>query len=660
MCFSDFPICIQFFKTLCLLNYALMIRHDYDITSSLRRGALQVTLVYSASGSMSRDNTKKNRIRRTQTKAKKNKLEDHLRTIKSSLNKKSVVDTKATSSVTNFVSNVNSDLRCASCNGCLFSDNHDACVVAYINSMNASVKSKSVKIPVKRKVWQPTGNVFKTVGHIWKSTGQTFTLVGNVFPLTRIATPTIVPYREPIPIVVQIILWYLDSGCSKHMTGDRSQLVNFVHKFFGTVKFKNDHVAKIMGYGDYEIGNVTISRVYYVEEPGHNLFSVRQFCESDLEVAFRQHTCFIRNLDGVDLLTEAMATARFTQNRSIIRLRHGKTPYELLHSKLSDLSFFNVFGALCYPTNDSENLEIQSSVIPQDVGDDNLDMEVAYMGNDPLFGVPILEVTFAQSSSTASPQSIVWELVPRPDKVMVITLKWIYKVKLDELGGILKNKARLVARGYRQEEGIDFEESFAPVARLEAIRIFLAYAAHKNMLVYQMDVKTSFLNDNLREEVYVGMTCYHRFCSPETSSKVQWIRHYSSGGTATTYFCLRGIFINQSKYALESLKKYGFESCDLVDTPMVEKSKLDEDREGKAVDPSHYRDADHAGCQDTRRSTYGSVQFLGERLISWSSKRQKSDAISSMEAEYIALSVSVPIKKEMCKSPSMFILSPSH
>nr|GEZ84904.1 retrovirus-related Pol polyprotein from transposon TNT 1-94 [Tanacetum cinerariifolium] len=93
----------------------------------------------------------------------------------------------------------------------------------------------------------------------------------------------------------------------------------------------------------------------------------------------------------------------------------------------------------------------------------------------------------------------VWELIPRPDKVMVITLKWIYKVKLDELGGILKNKARLVARGYRQEEGIDFEESFTPVARLEAIRIFLAYAAQMNMVVYQMDVKTAFLNGNLRE-----------------------------------------------------------------------------------------------------------------------------------------------------------------
>ncbi|GKC19205.1 retrovirus-related pol polyprotein from transposon TNT 1-94 [Tanacetum coccineum] len=179
----------------------------------------------------------------------------------------------------------------------------------------------------------------------------------------------------------------------------------------------------------------------------------------------------------------------------------------------------------------------------------------------------------------------VWDLVPRPNKVMVITLKWIYKVEIElKLGGILKNKARLVACGYRQEEGIDFEKSFASVARLEAIRIFLAFTAHMNMISQ----------------------------SP------------------------RGIFINQSKYALESLKKYGFDSCDPIDTPMVEKSKLDEDKEGKVVDPSHYHgsayrqalkcafaDADHAGCQDTGRSTSGSMQLLGDRLVSLSSKRSK-------------------------------------
>nr|GEV09578.1 retrotransposon protein, putative, unclassified [Tanacetum cinerariifolium] len=112
--------------------------------------------------------------------------------------------------------------------------------------------------------------------------------------------------------VVQIVIWYLDSGCSKHMTGDRSQLTNFVNKFLGTVKFGNDHVEKIMGHGDYHIGNVTISRVYYVEVLGHNLFSIGQFCDLNREVAFRQHTCYIRNLEGVDLLTGSQGNNLYT------------------------------------------------------------------------------------------------------------------------------------------------------------------------------------------------------------------------------------------------------------------------------------------------------------------------------------------------------------
>ncbi|GJX89308.1 retrovirus-related pol polyprotein from transposon TNT 1-94 [Tanacetum coccineum] len=150
------------------------------------------------------------------------------------------------------------------------------------------------------------------------------------------------------------------------------------------------------------------------------------------------------------------------------------------------------------PSNSHTTRETQTPIISHDVEEDNHDIKVAHMGNDPYFGILIPEVTSDQPSSTNVIHTIVppdhHELVPPPDKAFVITLKWIYKVKLDELGGILKNKARLVARGYRQEEGIDFEESFALVARLEAIRIFLAFAAHMNMVVYQMDFKTAFLN----------------------------------------------------------------------------------------------------------------------------------------------------------------------
>ncbi|GKC74029.1 retrovirus-related pol polyprotein from transposon TNT 1-94 [Tanacetum coccineum] len=163
---------------------------------------------------------------------------------------------------------------------------------------------------------------------------------------TSIPTPTMnqeIHMSMPTD-VVQIVLWYLDSGYSKHMTRDHSRLRNFVKKFIGTVRFRNDYFGAIMGYGNYVIGDNVISRVYYVEGLGHNLFSVGQFCDSDLEVAFRKHS------------SEAVATACFTQNRSLIHTRHNKTTYELVHDKKPDLTFLRVFGALCYPTNDNEDL----------------------------------------------------------------------------------------------------------------------------------------------------------------------------------------------------------------------------------------------------------------------------------------------------------------
>nr|GFA84875.1 retrovirus-related Pol polyprotein from transposon TNT 1-94 [Tanacetum cinerariifolium] len=246
--------------------------------------------------------------------------------------------------------------------------------------------------------------------------------------------------------VVQIVLWYLDSGCSKHMTSDRSQLINFVQKFLGTVKFGNDHVAKIMGYGDYQIGNMTISRVYYVEGLGHNLFSVGQFCDSDLEVAFRQHTCFICNLEGVDLLTGSRGNNMYTLSLQdmmasspiCLLSKASKTKSKLWHRRLSHLNF----GAINH---------------------------------------------LARQGLASKTKSKLWHR--RLSHLNFGAINHLARQGLVR-GGILKNKALLVACGYRQEEGIDFEESFTLVARLEAIQIFLAYVAHKNMVVYQMDVKT--------------------------------------------------------------------------------------------------------------------------------------------------------------------------
>ncbi|GKA33108.1 retrovirus-related pol polyprotein from transposon TNT 1-94 [Tanacetum coccineum] len=169
---------------------------------------------------------------------------------------------------------------------------------------------------------------------------------------------------------------------------------------------------------------------------------------------------------------------------------------------------------------------------------------------------------------------------------MLIKLKWIYKVKKDELGGVLKNKAQLVAKGYRQEEGIDFEESFAPVAILEAIRIFIANAANKNMTIYKMNVKTAFLNDKLHEVVYISQPeGFIDQDKPNHMYRLEKALYYLKQAPRAYP---RDIFINPSNYALKIIKKYGMLSSDPVDTPMVEKSKLDEDLQGKLVDHTHY------------------------------------------------------------------------
>ncbi|GJT88853.1 integrase, catalytic region, zinc finger, CCHC-type containing protein [Tanacetum coccineum] len=221
----------------------------------------------------------------------------------------------------------------------------------------------------------------------------------------------------------------------------------------------------------------------------------------------------------------------------------------------------------------------------------------------------------------------VWELVPCPNNVFLIKLKWIYKVKTDESGRVLKTKARLVAQGFKQEEGIDFEESFALVARKEAICIFVANAAHKNMAIYQMDVKTAFLNGELKEEVYVSQP--EGFVDQDNPSHVYKLKKALYGlkqAPRAWYDMLSSFLISQqfSKGAVDPTLFTRHAGNDIL---------LDTDMSLTA-----YADADHAGCQDTRRSTSRSVQFLCDKLVSWSSKKQKSTAISSTEAEYITLS----------------------
>ncbi|GJX29028.1 retrovirus-related pol polyprotein from transposon TNT 1-94 [Tanacetum coccineum] len=287
----------------------------------------------------------------------------------------------------------------------------------------------------------------------------------------------------------------------------------------------------------------------------------------------------------------------------------------------------------------------------------------------------------------------VWELVDRPLCKNVINLKWLWKNKRDEENTVIRNKSRLVAKGYAQKEGIDFEESFAPVARLEAVRLFIAYAAHKSFIVYQMDVKTAFLYGPLKEEVYVNQP--DGFVDPYHPDKVYRLKKALYGLKQA----LRAWYDELSNFL------HDMTSCDSIGTPMATKH-LDADLSGTPVDQRKYcsmvgtlmyptasrpdivhatcycaryqanptekhliavkrifrylKDSikmglwyskdtgfeltafsysDHADCLNSRKSTSGDIQFLGgDKLVSWSSKKQDCTSMSLAEAEYVSLS----------------------
>ncbi|GJY03133.1 integrase, catalytic region, zinc finger, CCHC-type containing protein [Tanacetum coccineum] len=233
------------------------------------------------------------------------------------------------------------DVLCVSCDKNVLTPFHDKCLAKYKLNVNSNVRRALFTTPRTEK---------------YKSLDTTY----------------VVTKTSRTNVVIQIVLWIVDNSCSKHMTGNLKLLKNFVEKFMETVCFGNDHFAAITGYGDYVHGNITICHVYYVEGLGHNLFSVGQFYDGDLEVAFRSKTCYVRNLEGDDLLNGARNSNLYTisitdmtasspvcmmSKATSTKSWYNKTLYELLRGRKPNVEYFHVFGSLCYPTNDRKDLE---------------------------------------------------------------------------------------------------------------------------------------------------------------------------------------------------------------------------------------------------------------------------------------------------------------
>nr|GEW43576.1 ribonuclease H-like domain-containing protein [Tanacetum cinerariifolium] len=451
--------------------------------------------------------------------------------------------------------------------------------------------------------------------------------------------------------------------CSKHMTGNRAILANFVKKFLEMVRFGNNDFALIAVYGD------------------------------SLEVAFRRSSCFVRNEHGVDLLTgfffailivaSTSFSSEFHHNKQLVKnnLVRGlpKMKFEKDH-----LCFACEQGKIHQKHHKSKTAFTSNQPLyllhmdlrgPMRVESINGKRYVLVVVDDfsriePANMAKALKdadwVIAMQDELDQFTRLKVWRFVPKPEGKTIIKTKWIFKNKKDER-----------------------------IARIEAIRLFLAYAAHKDFTVFQMNVKTSFLNGILKEEVYVGQPL--GFVSKQFPDHAYALNKALYGLKQAPR---AWIFINQSKYIFDILKRFGIENYDTIPTPMVEQAKLKLDLVGKLVDHTVYQsmigslmyltssrpdimfasyqanpnehhvsvvkrifqyikgtinldlwypkdfgfdltaysDTYHAGCHIDRKSTSGSVQVLGDKLVCWPSKKQDCVSISTAESEYVDVS----------------------
>ncbi|GJW20913.1 retrovirus-related pol polyprotein from transposon TNT 1-94 [Tanacetum coccineum] len=374
--------------------------------------------------------------------------------------------------------------------------------------------------------------------------------------------------------VVQVILWYLDLGCLKHITGNSSKLKNFVEKFIGIVRFGNDHFGAIMGYGDYVIGDSVISRVYYMEGLGYNLFSIRQFCDSDLEVAFRKHSCFVRDINGADLLKGSRSTNLYTisiddmmKSSPICLLsKASKSKSWLWHRRLNHLNFGTINDLarkdlvrglprlkfekdhLCSacqlgkskkfshkPKSENTNMEVLHTLHmdlcgPMRVQSINGKKYILVIVDDysrftwvkflrskdetPEFVINFLKQI--QSVLRTPQQNGVVERRNRTlveaARTMLIFSKAPMFLWAEAVATACLATLPVPATTYIPLTDKDLEILFQPMFdeyfdqstdnEPRTIRIFIANAATKNMIIYQMDVKTAFLNGDLQEEVF--------------------------------------------------------------------------------------------------------------------------------------------------------------
>nr|GEX14364.1 hypothetical protein [Tanacetum cinerariifolium] len=684
-------------------------------------------------------------------------VEDHRRSSKFSKKKTSI--TACNDSLKAKTLNVN--FVCATCGKCVLNDKHDMCVLKSVNGVNSMTKmpidvlvsTREPKCTAKQSVAKPLKKTVASESN-QKPRNITRKLYERVSKACSWWYPKFTPSgykwrpkseKENVnPNVVEIVLFFVESGCSKHMTGNLMLLINFVEKFLGTVKFGNDQIAPILGYGDLVQGAVMIKWVYYVEGLNHNLFSVGQFYDVDLEVAFKKSTCYIHDLKGNDLLTssrgtdlysitlqdtnspnliclmakatssqacnralltnfvekfletvrfgnndfaaiadygdvetqvnlqlqvqhvltdngtefknktldkffdevgisqqfyaaktpqqngvverrnrtlveaartmltftnlplflwaEAIATTFFKQNRSIIHKHFDKTPYELMNKRKPYIKFFRMFRCRCYLLNNYDDVGKLKAK-----GD--IRVFVGYSKEFVAFRIynkqtrkihESVNVNFDEISEMASKQ---FSLEPDLSNLNetgkslnpTVSQKSLTNVETSNNEEEVFHEVSKSFQGESSSSSLNDEVSIEPANVAEALRDADWVSAMEDELDQFARLKTTFLNEILKEEV--GFQKDSIDTTLFIKEKDLMVKRFEISMIGEMKFFLglqvnkisNGIFINQSKYILDILKRIGMENYDIVPTPMVEQAKLKLDLVGKPIDHANYR-----------------------------------------------------------------------
>ncbi|XP_075489616.1 uncharacterized protein LOC142528449 [Primulina tabacum] len=456
-------------------------------------------------------------------------------------------------------------------------------------------------------------------------------------------------------------IWYFDSGCSRHMTGSKDYLTDYVELRNGHVTYGGGAKGRIAGKGTLNVdGLPSLHNVLYVEGLNSNLISISTRSADNCYQLGEDPVCNHSKGSELNLWHQKLGHANFKTLKNLgkydaVRDLTGKTIEDDIDGLLNiseTLPNTDVAPGVVTPettpalaeSNDEPGEYTENDDV---VTNEGIDIPSKIQKNHPssqiigeafggmqtrrkekvdyrkMMGLVCMTSVYSQVShscfvSLIEPKNInealkdefwvdamhdeleqfvrndVWDLVPRPDNVNVIGTKWIFKNKTDESGIVVRNKARLVAQGYTQIEGIDFDETFAPVARIESVRLLLAIACHMDIKLYQMDVKSAFLNGILNEEAYVSQP--KGFEDPNHPNHVYKLKKALYGlkqaprawyGRLTEY--LLDLGFKRGEYAKNLVKKFSTENTKHMKTPMESIEKLSKDDVAAGVDNTQYR-----------------------------------------------------------------------